>query len=495
LNDHDASPKPFFRRLWPDNSRPDNLALRSIYELYRQSIAPPSSDPAVEFDSLCQFSRELTNARRLMSQPSQLQTLVRQAADILQKVAHRIQEVCESLGNLMLVLNRFTSQTSVKSLCILTENYAALQAYDDLRHFGAIFGSDGDTLFNLFCTSQGPDVLYKLSDKLHPTPFKATHFFARDFHSPASEISRNGVRDIISLLTSGNPPPVIIGNNPMTDSLLDVLNLSGSGHQALLALDGFSIEVTIPAGFFVVVLVDKEDLTDPNDPFPLPSLDRLETVALNWDLIRFVVLARWIVENEFAKQLVGEMLNSPGKTLRVVLGEVDDLIQSLLQLHCKPDLEDPERFQHANASVLHYTLQELLAHYTSHKRDHSVFGYPILDELIDHKWENGLRCVIVTRANSQDPISLNFSSQNIEDEAISDAVQFRKSLEDMLNDPSKCVLLIKCRSFSKQHDQHLKYLIDSSKLNRTLHIVIIDRVSHPPMSISGSRKFREILLV
>jgi hypothetical protein len=317
-NDPDMSPKPFLKLLWPGNSRPGNLALRSIYDIYRQTH---SGSPPDAMDFLCRFCRELTNARRLIEQPAALQTLVSQAEQILRLRDSEALEVCHGLGNLMLVLNRFTSASSVKSLCILTEDYAALEGYESLRTFGSIFGSRGDHLFRLLCRQPVEEALLELRSLLqNREPGPALYFFARDFHCPPSEISRNGVRDLIPLLKSESAPPLIVGNNPMTDSLLDVLNLSTDGNtRALLALDGFSLEVDVRPGFFVVFVVDRDDLTDPDDPFPLPLLDRVETIALNWDLIRFVFLLPMIVSDPPVMDLViAKSLSSPG-SLRSVL--------------------------------------------------------------------------------------------------------------------------------------------------------------------------------
>ena len=62
-------PENFYNALWPNNSKPKNLALRSIYSLYQitYDAYQEKDDQKISTNYFCRVAREIVNARRLIN--------------------------------------------------------------------------------------------------------------------------------------------------------------------------------------------------------------------------------------------------------------------------------------------------------------------------------------------------------------------------------------------------------------------------------------------
>ena len=95
-------------------------------------------------------------------------------------------------------------------------------------------------------------------------------------------------------MSNPNEIPVIVGNNTMLDSLLDILNAnkidpSNKGtFNALISSDGFSWSYDIRTDFYIVLILQLDELIEKLGVIPLPLLDRLEIVYTDWSLLKYL---------------------------------------------------------------------------------------------------------------------------------------------------------------------------------------------------------------
>lgn len=520
----------FFKALWPNNSQPKTLALRSIYSLY-QITKKAYFDKKITTDYFCRVAREIVNAKRLIKigengqinddfkdlSISAFDFILRMFPDDIylipdellekpkegqfkgkfnfeiDKIERTIKCTFETgetgtfnikVDNLYILVDRIISRNSFKSLCLLTENYSALDNISSL-----LLDNLPETVSDLQFILDSDDsekVIEKIKNMPPSKHPDVSFYFEEDFkeRSSLSQTQKSINRFIQTYMSNPNEIPVIVGNNTMLDSLLDILNAnkidpSNKGtFNALISSDGFSWSYDIRTDFYIVLILQLDELIEKLGVIPLPLLDRLEIVYTDWSLLKYLSYFKMIQKSE---RFVLDFLNS-GLTYRKYIDLVDERVCHYLNEQVLPDNKCPNRFINDNIDeYLHSSLVTLYKRFDNwkSKKEEMILNEDLNDYLMNTNWKEGMQCVIYTKSMLADKIyfennfkvldsknlkETDFTFEIIDDESIADEDHFNQKIES--NDNKPIVYIIKCSKFSEMHDQHLKKLIEKRKLKK-----------------------------
>lgn len=462
----------FFEDLWHEQM-PESLALRSIYHLIDiWRILSEKSWESVPLNFVCQVARELINSRRLLQQGLP-QSLFMDAKALTENWLGNAtpkpvyeKKWKDALDNVAICLERFnTESVSRKSLCIVTQGYIAAEFFEDVICWKALMNPELCDPLSL------ADFLLRLSNDniksfkgWYPDDKKSKNvmwFFAEDFKQSVSSICRNSVSQFVEFLNSDacdSVTPVIVGNNPVLDSLLDVLNVpvksEGERRNVLMAVDGFSTELSVKDTLSVLI-VEKEEVDTFDTDFPLPLLDRLEMVPLDWEDIKYLSITKRFLslatrEGEYQQ-----------KTFDDVVDAAQDLEDFFKTIRARTHNEE-DRIFHSSINDLR-DLRDAL-------KQGQRCGYfqekKYVGDLMRQEWMNGMRCVIVTRSDVSDEISVGRKGQQviyIDDFALSSSSELSRRLSEV---SQGCAIVFRCIQYTKLHDQHIKSILSTCQMEK-----------------------------
>jgi hypothetical protein len=280
--------------------------------------------------------------------------------------------------------------------------------------------------------------------------------FAEDFKEALSTVSFHGL-EVIQRALSSNPdqPIVLIGNHPVLDSILDILNAPRIGNSILIG-SGFTTMITVTHYIKILLIAELEELYDVRNPFSLPFLDQTHTTFLDWIEICPVlyqsVQADWVVHLLDIHQRWADedgFSSGPLHTNIPVLLEkgAEAWLGHGSEIPTKCPLDEKEQFQNK-----------------------SVAG------ILASEWQQSVHVVIKTRAGIHAKLSLpgnECPSLEIDDSEIQSSKVLREKITaftEGLVPTGKSLVIVKCSRFDALHHAHLKSLLDG---RGSFHAVII----------------------
>jgi hypothetical protein len=271
---------------------------------------------------------------------------------------------------------------------------------------------------------------------------------AEDFKESLSVVSFRGLDLIQKALSSVDQSIVLVGNHPVLDSILDVLNARELGDSILIG-SGFTTTITVTSHIRIFLIAELGQLYDPRNPFLLPLLDQTHTTFLDWKEICPVCY----------------------QTLH------PDSVVPLLELH---QLWANEKgFE---SDPLHTNLRVLLEHHFNAWRDQG-FEHPTkalsADEqarnetvanAIADQWAQSVHVVIKTRAAIHANLSLPETGP-LPPEIDDSEIQSSMDLETRI--AKHAVVIVKCSRFDPLHHAHFKSLLDRREPGHDFDGIII----------------------
>ena len=467
----------FFTSIW-EGSPPESIALRSIYQLIEiwRKLKVERQNPPIPLHVVCQIARELMSAQRLLQESSPLHLMTRAKSLFESWHGHSCDQdiLNESLiSNMILCLERLGQSTlSQKSLCIVTNGYSAVEFLDDIKWMDKILGNINirmnlSSLVDSWNRDGIEEILRELPDDFD---VESDWFFAEDYKQSVSDVCRRSVERIVDFFESRtNTVPIIVGNHPVLDSLLGVLNTQfdtegQSDRTVTIAADGFSTTYVLSGDqskFYVILVVEREEISKEVTDFPLPLLDRLEMVPLDWADIKYISLLRRMRKWPRSKRQ---------SLTRDSFEKIDQELQSFFKVIQKREY-DPKKDQ-----MFHSSMVDLYNWYDNSESTYAE--HETVVTMLKNEWERGITAVIVTRSNITDAID-EFMPQAIliDDFMISNSKELSEKLNLFISNARDVdsAIFIRCNRYSKLHDQHIKQsLLECKKrVNRRMHIFII----------------------
>ncbi|OHT17439.1 hypothetical protein TRFO_12404 [Tritrichomonas foetus] len=495
----------FFQALWPEETDlPDSISLRSIYTLF---LISNYDKQEIDEDYFCEVARELFNARRLMHSEGDYKDISIQTFNFILKLYPNIRKYSNGLikgprgeneipnfknyyinrdkrsiifdqsndeyliliDNLSICLNRFRSSfTSIKSLCILTNNYDALENLEDL----IIQGLPAEvSTFNFLLNSNEKEKVIKelLNYSInYPSVQQIKYFFSKDFKMDNMKHTQQALTQFIPLMSEESVLPVIIDNHTMTDSLLDVLNTNriektDGKCNALISYDGFSWSFDVFVRFSLLLILDITDFQKNFDQFPLPLLDRLEIIYLDWDLLKYVVYLSFLKKS---KKIQQDFIKSEFRNVKHFIDSIDHSIFQYLEQQKLPDNKCPERFNNQCDEIIHSDPYILLKEYENDKKLEFIQDDNYREFLKSERWENSIKCVICTKSMINDNINSYFNGRAyiIEGDLIINEEKLSEKIQK-LNLSENPLLIIKFKNYNGIQDQQIKKIVDRFDIN------------------------------
>lgn len=404
----------FFAALWPEQV-PDSISLRAIYTL--QELVSNSDKPEIE-KLFSMVGLELINGQRLRdgaNAKERCENLSTQTSDFLEKLgcAGSSGKGKLSLTRWQMFADRAKDTLQRKGQCLLTNGYSIVD-FENMLSTGCEF------------------------------------LFAEDFQQPWSDLTFRALGKIIEMYIVNSASMeskklIIVGNHPVLDSVLDLLNGYDEGHQVLIG-SGFTTSVPLGRRVDIILIAELSELNDQNNPFSLPFLDRTQMDYIDWTDLPFGA-------NEFD----GLPVEKVAKNLRILAGQEPspDSLREIVSLKGIIDIWKELTLEKSASSAIN----EL--------------------RFLSRSWAGGVRAVINTRANlTQSELGLGASHVY---ELVDDAFQSFSHLENELSkisnerpsDECNMIIIYKCSKFKLLHHQHLKTFFSNCRLPRPCHIFII----------------------
>ncbi|OHT14715.1 hypothetical protein TRFO_02964 [Tritrichomonas foetus] len=499
----EISEKSIFNILLPKNEN-QPIPLRPFYTVYQLLSADVKQNKiffqiARELFVLSNFKGKsvvdlISNMKRIGQFTEDVAKHIRQP---ILKNSHEKRKLKKSnflYNNIDLFYERLSNDTlSFKSLCIITTNYSYLEFIQEL--FDLSLDINISTLLSMKCNSQ--KARSKLP-KIHTNNMKISpqFFISEDFKSSPDELCKYSLNQFTKLLleTNQNKKAIIVDNNPIIDSLLDLLNSNKfpnneSSNQVLLSYNGFPSLYNVNSNFYSIFVFEASTLFDNGNQIPKPFLDRLEYIYLDWSTIKYIVY--YPVVTDYIKE---KHVNA---TYQEYVNQIDSIITKILNYHEKSDNDlfvsqgngsrrfnnqiiknysvDIPKFYYKDSNKLircniglHINPNNLYNYYqlNRNKSTFSFFGYQILDSyILKFSWSSGIKCVILTKSKIHDDFYRNqdIPSIIVEDNLILNANDFISYIDsEILKCKTKEIqIFVKCMNFNRLHDQHLKKLLES----------------------------------
>ena len=399
FDQHNSDIREFFDKLWPAGI-PNSISLRALYSL--QGLLGELRKAATDSEKkrlTTKIGLELINAQRLRE--------AEDALTLMKALPEKTNEFLSDLGykwdyqtdRWKMFKARLEDKSERKALCVLTNGYSIV------------------------------DYVSELSDS-------SVVLFAEDFQKSGSELTFEALSRIINMFvisgdSSTTEKLIIVGNHPVLDSILDLLNGYDDGHQVLIG-SGFTTSVTLKRRVDIVLIAEFSELNDQQNPFSLPFLDRTQMDFLEWT-------DAWTREGE------------------PICADADKRL-----------LEISDFANEAKYKI--FSLSDIIQKWSNKGSGQDIFSE------ICRNWTQGVRAVVHTKAKLVEKCV----GLSVFEELFDDDFQSFDDLSSRLDDVLKkyepgceVAVIYKCSKFSLLHHQNLKYFFSKRQQNVTTHIFIV----------------------
>ncbi|OHT13154.1 hypothetical protein TRFO_16819 [Tritrichomonas foetus] len=291
----------FLSILWENTQskqRPSMLALRPLYLLYqnifRRNINIDSGEnidvenfccnlvtvidqsPLCAYDTACRIITELI--QKLNDDFGNDEEVLRLITWLKTQEIMMKQSKITNLDMLYSLLFH-NSIEDKRAICIRTNKYECLDFINDLYQ----------CLYDTF------------SEKItgNTTTAVPKYIFPHDFQQPENITADYALKLLINNMTNTNDCNLfVVGNAPFTDGILDLLNApqemkldfstnNTESVKPLISRHGFSLRVNkYPSNIRFIFIMNEDELKSKNSTFPLPLLDRLNQVYIDFDSLK-----------------------------------------------------------------------------------------------------------------------------------------------------------------------------------------------------------------